>query len=270
MEKKEINILPTKTSRPGGGILTNRKHPGRLEKFDKYKKQKRIMIGSAVGLLLLLGGMRLYKTFAVYEVKKEFNILRGRIPAVSNGDVVIDFTVNGTKTTGVSFPTKTDNYIAESVTCDNGVTASWNNKSWGLVDINSNNQPKIKCMVNFIENPIMYEITNGTYYFAYDEATNKFLSNNQGKHSTNAETTLTFTKAYAGTIIVKWTVSSESNYDKLTITYKGTAQVNAVSGEKNGSFEITDVAVGDTLYFKYSKDSSASSGTDTATVELAI
>ena len=113
-----------------------------------------------------------------------------------------------------------------------------------------------------------YTITNSTYYFAYNEETRVFTSNNQGVHSTNAETTLTFAKAYQGTITVNWTVSSESNYDKLTITYKGTTKVNAISGTQSGSFEISNIAVGDTLYFKYSKDGSANAGTDTATVQL--
>ena len=31
-------------------------------------------------MLLVLGGITLYKTFALYEEKKEFNVLQGRIP----------------------------------------------------------------------------------------------------------------------------------------------------------------------------------------------
>ncbi len=52
----------------------------KLERFKKNDKQKKIIIGAIVGLIVLVGGITLYRTFALYEEKKEFNVLKGRIP----------------------------------------------------------------------------------------------------------------------------------------------------------------------------------------------
>lgn len=63
-----------------------------------------------------------------------------------------------------------------------------------------------------------------------------------------------------------WKVSSETNYDKLTIKLDGTAVVNAVSGEKSGNY-LKDIAIGShVLVATYSKDSSVNSGEDKAWV----
>lgn len=136
-----------------------------------------------------------------------------------------------------------------------------------------NNKEVKKIMFNGVlawQRGLEYTTTNSTYYFVYDEATNKFSSNNQNKNSTTATTTLTFTSAYTGTVTVNWTVSSESSYDKLTIKYNSGTKVNAISGIESGSFEIINIAVGDKLVFQYSKDGSQSKNDDTATVSLVI
>lgn len=148
---------------------------------------------------------------------------------------------------------------------------NFNGKQVNKVLFNGNDVKKIMFNGTLAwQRGLEYTTTNGTYYFAYDEATNTFSSNNQGKHSTTATTTLTFTSAYTGTVTVNWTVSSEASYDKLTIKYNSTTKVSAVSGTKNGSFEITNIAVGDKLVLQYSKDGSNNTGTDTATVSLVI
>ena len=104
----------------------------RLEKFDKYKKQKRIFIGGMIGLFLILGGIKLYKTFAVYEVKKEFNILRGRIPSFSRGDVKFAVKIDGVDSTNI--PTKTDGKRFIGYECNKpGVSVEWDTNRWAAI-----------------------------------------------------------------------------------------------------------------------------------------
>ena len=101
----------------------------KLERFVKNKKQKRIFIGSMIGLFLILGGIKLYKTFAVYEVKKEFNILRGRIPEFAKGDINFQFLLDGIESPNL--PTKTSGKLYEGYECNKeGVSVRWSNVDW--------------------------------------------------------------------------------------------------------------------------------------------
>ena len=97
---------------------------------------------------------------------------------------------------------------------------------------------------------------------------NKWKSNNKGKDSTSAVSTFTIETTSETEYSFDWTVSSESNYDKLTITCNGTTIVNGVSGTKNGTQKVTLKSGMNTLKATYSKDSSSASGDDCATITL--
>ena len=97
---------------------------------------------------------------------------------------------------------------------------------------------------------------------------NKWKSNNKGKNSTSAVSTFTIDAPKNMEYSFNWTVSSESNYDKLTITCNGTTILNGISGTKNGTQKVTLKSGTNTLKATYSKDSSSASGDDCATITL--
>ena len=97
---------------------------------------------------------------------------------------------------------------------------------------------------------------------------NKWKSNNKEKHSTSAISIFTIKTTSEIEYSFDWTISSERNYDKLTITCNDTKVVNAVSGTKNGTEKITLKSGTNILKVTYSKDSSGSSGDDCATITL--
>ncbi len=127
----------------GGGLLETN---NQLERFTKDKRSKKLMY-SILGCLMIVGVITLYKTFAFYEEKREFNVLKGRVPEFSQEDIQLAFTINGEK--GETFPSKNSRYFGKSVTCEKGVEASWNNETWGLDLINSNQQKRINCSIEF-------------------------------------------------------------------------------------------------------------------------
>ncbi len=96
------------------------------------------------------GGILVYRSYALYQENKSYNVLRGTIPDFSSGDIELTFTING-QVVEQAFPGKNDGYVANIVTCENEVTAEWDNTNWGLVSINSNNSKKVKCNVDFKE-----------------------------------------------------------------------------------------------------------------------
>ncbi len=55
----------------------------KLQKFIKNKKQKQILIGAIIGIIVLIGGITLYRTFALYKEEKTFDILQGQVPDFS-------------------------------------------------------------------------------------------------------------------------------------------------------------------------------------------
>ena len=112
-----------------GGYLNKRKIPDRLEKFDKYKKQKRVAIASVIGLFLFAGGIKLFNTFAFYEEKKTFNVIRGRVPDFRRGDMQFAFLVDNAES--MSIPAKGGDKLYDGYECNKpGVSIEWNNDRW--------------------------------------------------------------------------------------------------------------------------------------------
>ena len=52
----------------------------KLQKFIKDKKVKNTFIVSIVALVLVIGGVTLYRAFAFYEQKESFDVLVGVVP----------------------------------------------------------------------------------------------------------------------------------------------------------------------------------------------
>ncbi len=121
-----------------------------LRRFNKHKKQKEIIIGSIILLIVIIGGISLIASFAMYEEKATFNVLKGTIPDFSTKDINLSFTIDGQTETNKPFPNKSEGYIVEEVDCEDNVTADWNNGSWSLENIkNEGTAKKVKCTVKF-------------------------------------------------------------------------------------------------------------------------
>lgn len=153
----------------------------KLERFKENKTNSKYIIISFGIILLLLAAYGVYKTFAIYKVTKRYDVIRAQIGDFSDTDITIDYTLDGEEITG-NIPQKNTGYAANSVTCEKGVTAEWDSTSWGLVNINSNNQKKIKCIVDLSkeELTITYTLQNksvGTTFpaktdgYVYDSVT---------------------------------------------------------------------------------------------------
>ena len=112
-------------------------------------------------------------------------------------------------------------------------------------------------------------VTYGSYKFVNKDGA--LVSNNKGYGSTTADMTITMLGNYI--VTYNYVVSSERNYDKLTvnetISDTTTTTVSGVSGSDSGSKTAT-LAADDSINFAYSKDGSGNSGNDTATITLVI
>lgn len=108
-----------------------------------------------------------------------------------------------------------------------------------------------------------FTVTDGSsYYFKGNGGT--FTSNNAGYDSTTATSTWT-AKVDMSSVSLNYSVSSESNYDKLTIKIGDTTVANTISGNLSGT-GTGSLTKGQTIQLTYSKDSSSESGNDCGTI----
>ncbi|MCI9280419.1 MAG: hypothetical protein HFJ02_06455, partial [Bacilli bacterium] len=113
-----------------------------LERFTKNKKSKKLTY-SIIGLLLIIGCITLFKTYAFYEEKKSFNILKGKIPD-------FDYDI---KMLSVVIDDKKSDIIPErglykaNVDCTKGTIGKWDYNNWNLILENVNNESK--CNLTF-------------------------------------------------------------------------------------------------------------------------
>ncbi len=143
---------------------------------------------------------------------------------------------------------------------------------------NEPNTLKYKILYNFVNSSIYTgskPSTTSTTAATEFNSRKAYVSNNKGKSSTTATTTLQFTTTSAGKLNFDYFVSSESaSYDYLTITLQkdsGTAEtiLNKTGGENKSGSISKDLVSGSTykLTFNYRKDGSVDKYDDLAYIE---
>ena len=143
---------------------------------------------------------------------------------------------------------------------------------------NEPNTLKYKILYNFVNSSIYTggkPSTTSTTAATEFNSRKAYISNNKGKSSTTATTTLQFTTTSAGKLNFDYFVSSESaSYDYLTITLQkdsGTAEtiLDKTGGENKSGSISKDLVSGSTykLTFNYRKDGSVDKYDDLAYIE---
>ena len=115
-----------------------------LESFDKNKKRNRMILFSVLGIALIVGVITLFKTFAFYTEKAEFNVIRGRVPNFVANDFSLAIQVNGQAVE--AFPSDRKGYKVQ-IQCDHEAIGTWDYEEWGPNIRNMTG--KTKCSVNF-------------------------------------------------------------------------------------------------------------------------
>lgn len=119
---------------------------------------------------------------------------------------------------------------------------------------------------NWVEKKYKWkEVESGNYTFTNDSGV--WTSNNKGISSSTARKVFEITVDKDVTYTLPYGVSSERNYDKLTINLDGTNIIN-ISGSSTSSTNINLTAGKHTLTVQYSKDGGGDSGSDCGWVKL--
>ena len=108
-----------------------------------------------------------------------------------------------------------------------------------------------------------FTVTNGSPYY-FNGQGNVFTTNNKGISSSTASTILT-AKQDISEISFDYSYSSERSYDKFTLKVAGSTIENGVSGPTTAKSYNGSLTSGQTIEFKYIKDSSVDKNDDKCT-----
>jgi len=125
----------------------------KLELFHEKKVLSTSILIIFIFLMLLLIAIALYQSYALFEQKKTYNIIKGSVPE-QNFDTILSFVIqdsDGNLTSVKELPAK-DNYYVD-VSCTNDAEGIWDYDNWGLY-IGSLKQSRTKCTLTFQPNVI--------------------------------------------------------------------------------------------------------------------
>ena len=118
----------------------------KIEKFNKNKNQKKIVVGSIVGILLIIGSIVFLRSYALYEEEKEFNVLKGQIPDFGYDIKMLSVVVDGEKSKNI--PTR--GMYKTQIDCSNGTRGEWDYNAWNLTL--ENVSENARCNITFTSN----------------------------------------------------------------------------------------------------------------------
>jgi len=123
-----------------------------LKRFKEKNRKKESMILFTILCILLIGGVFFYSSFALFEVKEEFNVIKGNVE--NPGDLYFAYYVDDVVT--LDMPNKDSGYtLSSKSSCTNGVTLSFDDENWTLLVNYSNykqeTSSRTKCTLYFEE-----------------------------------------------------------------------------------------------------------------------
>ena len=187
----------------------------RLRKFKEKKLTNKNIKILIVLLISFLSIGYLSKSYAIYKVEKRYDLIKSRIGTFDDEDIILSYTVNGEKL-DINFPSKNSGYKVLNVTCENKTTASWDNNTWGLVNITPGDSKKIRCNIDF--NKIYSEsILNGTDPVLSDNLIPVVLADDGTvtKADTNTEWYKYEDKKWANAVILSDNTKTYNNGDTI-------------------------------------------------------
>ncbi len=184
----------------GGGLLETN---NQLERFNKNKRSKKLMY-SILGILLLVGSLTLFKTFSFFEEKRDFNVLRGRVPEFNRNDVTLAVILDGQEVE--KYPSSGKYKV--NVTCDNGANGSWDYETWSLNVANLNSK-KVKCQIDFKTEFLYDDVKIGDYVSYTPTLKSLDITNDltgMSNYSGDGETEMAIKEAGKQTILTEYNV----------------------------------------------------------------
>ena len=230
----------------------------KLEKYKPNKQTQKIIYVMTCILLVAFGAIFLYKSYALYEEKKDFNVINGQVE--KPGDLYFAYYVNGTISKDV--PTKDSGLTLDTTksSCNSGVTVSWDDDNWhAILDYSTytaNSTTRTKCTLYFKSKPVMATtLLNNLVSGANTSSTDVYTVPNKTSDS------CTYTLAYDGTSDnnLRYVGANPCNYVKVDDEYWRIIGVMNNIDDGTGKKETRVKLIRNEFIGEYSWDSSESS-----------
>ena len=127
----------------------------KIMELKKYKennyKRKSYVILVIVFLLLSISSYLFYKSYALYEEKKDFDVINGTVE--NPGDIYFAYYIDGVISRNMPLQNTGYTLDVEKSNCNNGVIPSWDNAGWKFVgdyhNYNATDNTRTKCTLYF-------------------------------------------------------------------------------------------------------------------------
>ena len=111
-----------------GGGLFNKRNSLKLQKFKKNNSKRKVIVIAILVSILLLSGIYLYNSFAMFSEERHFNVINGEV--TDPGDIYFAYYVDGEITRNMPKQNTGYKLDTENSNCTNGVKANWNYAVW--------------------------------------------------------------------------------------------------------------------------------------------
>jgi len=124
---------------------------------DKKYNKRRITL-TIISITILLTGIFLYRSYALYQNYQNFSVISGNVSEFIDAyDVKLALTIDGVAAKDI--PNKNSNKTVDSIICDKDAKGFWDYENWRLfVDFKNS---RTKCQINFVTK-YTEKILNGT------------------------------------------------------------------------------------------------------------
>ena len=134
----------------GGGLLNKHNSP-KLQKFKANNSKRKVIVTAIIISILLLSGIYLYNSFAVFTEEKNFNVINGTVG--DPGDIYFAYYVDGNITRSMPIQNTGYKLDTDKSNCTNGVKVGWNYAVWHAdIDYsgyNATDYTRVRCNLYF-------------------------------------------------------------------------------------------------------------------------
>ena len=120
----------------------------KLKKLEK-NKVKKVLLLVIFGIVFLIIGIFIDKTFSLYQVNKSFEFVNGKVNYYGHSDVYFAYYNGNTWLDDIPKKNNADNLVYDHAVCDNEAIVEWDSANWAP-KVKNLTKAKTRCSLYFV------------------------------------------------------------------------------------------------------------------------